>query len=220
MDCSVAQIPGRRGAARVTHAQFYHVTVWRMTKHFVQHCQSIYVYNLCTHLAHSENHVYNILAKYKERREITQSHACPDTHTHTNTCTHTLSLARTHTLSLLHTHTLSLSLAHTLSFLHEHSLAHTHTHTHTHTLSLAHTHTHTLSLSLSLAHMHTLTGMAVFSVSLADSRGQLEQLQPTLVSPREGGWNPANLDLTHSVCAQGTEAVLEDDQEQTHTGQT
>ena len=29
--------------------QFYHVTVRWMTKYFVQRCQSIYVYNLCTH---------------------------------------------------------------------------------------------------------------------------------------------------------------------------
>ena len=38
---AVAKIPGRRGTARATHAQFYHVTVRRMTKHFVQRCQSI-----------------------------------------------------------------------------------------------------------------------------------------------------------------------------------
>ena len=44
--CSVAQIPGWRGAPRAAHAQFYHVTVRRMTKHFVQRCQSIHVYNL------------------------------------------------------------------------------------------------------------------------------------------------------------------------------
>ena len=40
---------GRRGAARAAYAQFCHATVRRMTKKFVQHCQSIYVYNLCTH---------------------------------------------------------------------------------------------------------------------------------------------------------------------------
>ena len=44
LHCSVAQIPGRRGAARAAHAQFYHGTVRRMTKTFVQRCQSIYVY--------------------------------------------------------------------------------------------------------------------------------------------------------------------------------
>ena len=32
--------------ACATHAQFYHVTVWWMTKYFVRHCQSIYMYNL------------------------------------------------------------------------------------------------------------------------------------------------------------------------------
>ena len=47
--CSVAQIPGRRGTVRAAHAQFYHVTVQRMTKNFVQRCQSIYVYNLWAH---------------------------------------------------------------------------------------------------------------------------------------------------------------------------
>jgi hypothetical protein len=61
-------------------------------------------------------------------------------------------------------------------------------------------------------------GMAVFSVSLADSSGRLVPPQPSEVSPHEGGWNPANLDLTLSVCAQGTEAVLEDDQESPHRG--
>ena len=60
--------------------------------------------------------------------------------------------------------------------------------------------------------------MAVFSVSLADSSGRLVPPQPSEVSPREGGWNPANLDLTLSVCAQGTEAVLEDDQESPDRG--
>ena len=44
---AVAKIPGR--GVRRTHAQFYHVTVRRMTKHFVQRCQSIYVYNLWGH---------------------------------------------------------------------------------------------------------------------------------------------------------------------------
>ena len=34
-------------AGRAANAQFYHVTVRRMTKNFVQRCQSIYVYNLC-----------------------------------------------------------------------------------------------------------------------------------------------------------------------------
>ena len=35
--------------ACATHAQFYHVTVWWMTKYFVRHCQSIYMYNLWGH---------------------------------------------------------------------------------------------------------------------------------------------------------------------------
>ena len=48
--CSIAQIPGRRGAARATHAQFYHVTVQRMTKYCVQHCQSI-----CSYKASANN---------------------------------------------------------------------------------------------------------------------------------------------------------------------
>ena len=39
-----------------TRAQFYHVTVRRMTKYFVQRCQSIYVYNLRSHThAHKKN---------------------------------------------------------------------------------------------------------------------------------------------------------------------
>ena len=38
---AVAKIPGRRGTARATHAQFYHVTVRSMTTNFVQRCQSI-----------------------------------------------------------------------------------------------------------------------------------------------------------------------------------
>ena len=48
--CSVAQIPGRRGAARAAHAQFYHVTVRRVTKDCVQHCQSI-----CSYKASANN---------------------------------------------------------------------------------------------------------------------------------------------------------------------
>ena len=35
---AVAKIPGRRDVARATHAQFYHVTVWRMTIAGVSHC--------------------------------------------------------------------------------------------------------------------------------------------------------------------------------------
>ena len=31
---------------RAPHTQFYHVTVWWMTKYLAQHWQSIYVYNL------------------------------------------------------------------------------------------------------------------------------------------------------------------------------
>ena len=95
------------------------------------------------HILHTvktmKKHVYNILAKYKERRERTQSHACRNTHTHTNTCTHTLSLSctNTHSFSLAHTHTLSLSCTHTL-FL-AHTLSCTHTHTHTHSLSCTRT---------------------------------------------------------------------------------
>ena len=55
--------------------------------------------------------------------------------------------------------------------------------------------------------------MAVFSVCLTDSSSQLMAPQPIEVLPHEGGWNPANLELTHSVCAEGSESVLEDDQE-------
>lgn len=41
---------------------------------------------------------------------------------------------------------------------------------------------------------------------------------PSEITPQEGGWNPANLELTHSVCAEGGEAVLEDDQETLQSG--
>ena len=42
----VAQIPGRWGVARAAHAQFYHMTIRRMTKIlYIQCCQSIYVYS-------------------------------------------------------------------------------------------------------------------------------------------------------------------------------
>ena len=61
--------------------------------------------------------------------------------------------------------------------------------------------------------------MAVFSVSLTDSNGRLLLPQPSEALPREGGWNPANLDLTLSVCAEGTEAVLEDDQQSPQRGE-
>ena len=39
--------PWPAGAACTANVQFYHVTVRRMTKTFVQRCQSIYVYSLC-----------------------------------------------------------------------------------------------------------------------------------------------------------------------------
>ena len=50
-------------------------------------------------------------------------------------------------------------------------------------------------------------------MSLTDAGGRLVPPRASVVAPREGGWNPANLELTHSVCSQGTEAVLEDDRE-------
>ena len=53
----------------------------------------------------------------------------------------------------------------------------------------------------------------MFSVCLTDSNSQLVAPQPIEVLPHEGGWNPANLELTHSVCAEGSESVLVDDQE-------
>ena len=58
---------------------------------------------------------------------------------------------------------------------------------------------------LSLTH----TGIAVFSVSLTTSEGELVPPGQCEIAPREGGWDPAILQRTHSVCAQGTEAVLE-----------
>ena len=61
--------------------------------------------------------------------------------------------------------------------------------------------------------------MAVFSVALTDSGGQLVPPQPSQVSPCEGGWNPANLERTHSVCTEGPEAVLEGDQEMPESGE-
>ena len=66
--------------------------------------------------------------------------------------------------------------------------------------------------------LYTLTGMAVFAVYLTDYSGCVVAPQSVVVTPCEGGWNPANLDLTHSVCAEGPEAVVEDDQELPHTG--
>ena len=53
----------------------------------------------------------------------------------------------------------------------------------------------------------------MFSVSLTNSSGESIPPQPTEIAPREGGWDPANLELTRSVCVEGAEAVLEDDQE-------
>ena len=60
--------------------------------------------------------------------------------------------------------------------------------------------------------------MAVFSVCLTNSSGQLVTPQPTEIAPREGGWDPTNLQLTHSVCAEGAEAMFEDDQEIPRSG--
>ena len=38
---------------------------------------------------------------------------------------------------------------------------------------------------------------------------------PSEIAPCEGGWNPANLDLTHSVCVEGVADVLMEERQET-----